>query len=761
MTQFLQHLFVLLFKYPPRVFSRGALVFTPVVPRFMLVLLAVAGAVAAILAVRALRGVSRADQVMIGLLRGGVFAVIVLCLSRPALAVTVSVPQRNVLAVLLDDSRSMTIRDADTASRLSLARRLFADSTVLVHRLADRFALRFFRFSGTATPLSAVTDLRGAGLTTDLAASLDAARQSLADAPLAGAVVVSDGADNGESNLDRILLDFRSRGIPVYTVGVGGERLAHDVAIDHLDVPATTLQGSGALATATLTVRGAAGDATILTAESDGQIVASDTLVLPRDRDAIDVPIRIPPQRAGLHRIHVHVTPIRGELVTGNNDAGALLRVRPAIERVLYVEGEPRYEFSFVRRAFEDDSAVRLVALLRSASGKFLRLNVADSLDLLGGFPTRPEDLFRYRALIVGDVEATFFTGTQMRMIADFVDRRGGALLMLGGHETLAEGGYRDTPVADVLPVALDGPAHDTAVVSLKVTPTSNGLRNPALTLGPTDAVSRARWDSLPDVTAVNRLGALRPGAVVLLAGRSPATPDSTPVLVTQRYGRGIASVLGVQDTWLWQMNPRAPLDDHTFRDFWRQWIRWTLDQVPDQVTASATPERVVPGGSVELIARVNDSLFHDDNIATVTARVTAPDGSETTVPMPWTLRQDGSYAAQVPVPLDGRYQFDITAVTGSDTLHAATSGFLADSSGADMQQPEARPGLLRRIAERTGGRFYRANAAATLPDDAIYTASGIVAHETRDLWDMPAILLVTLLLLAADWGWRRRRGLA
>ena len=67
---------------------------------------------------------------------------------------------------------------------------------------------------------------------------------------------------------------------------------------------------------------------------------------------------------------------------------------------MLYVEGEPRPEFAFIRRAIAADSGVQLVGLLRSAEGKFLRLGVRDSLELLTGFPTTREELFGYRALI-------------------------------------------------------------------------------------------------------------------------------------------------------------------------------------------------------------------------------------------------------------------------------------------------------------------------------------------------------------------------
>src|SRR5256885_15115344 len=76
--------------------------------------------------------------------------------------------------------------------------------------------------------------------------------------------------------------------------------------------------------------------------------------------------------------------------------------------------------------------------------------------ELVSGFPKTREELFSYRAIIIGSVEAASFSPEQLRMIADFVSKRGGGLLMLGGRRAFAEGGWGGTPVGEVLPVVLD-----------------------------------------------------------------------------------------------------------------------------------------------------------------------------------------------------------------------------------------------------------------------------------------------------------------
>jgi uncharacterized membrane protein len=760
----LEHVFTFLFKYPPRVFQRGALVFAPVLPLWVIVAGLLVLAALAVLAARALKGITPLDRGVLATLRLAIFALVAGCLLRPILALTSAVPQRNVLAVVLDDSRSMRIRDVDSLRRIDAVQRVFADSTALVKRLGDKFAVRFFRFSADAAPIPGAATLTANGAHTDIAAAFAAVRQELADVPVAGIVVVSDGADNANTDLSAALTGLRVRHTPVYTVGVGRERFARDLSVDRLDVPATTLKGSGVLVTTTIGARGVAGDSTTLTTEADGRIVASEVVHLPADREVVEVTSRVPPLEVGAHVITVHVSALRGEVITENNEGQALLRVRPGYERVLYMEGEPRFEFAFLRRAFEGDSAVRLVGLLRSAKGKYLRTNVADSLDLIGGFPTRRADLFRYRALILGNIEASFFSGDQLKMIADFVDRRGGALIALGGRDALAEGSYAATTVAEVLPFTLENGGRrssDTSLATLKVFPTSAGLVHPALQLAATAAGNVARWDSLPTLTSVNRLGDLRPGATVLLEGRATPRSEPRPLLAVQHYGRGIAAVFGVQDSWTWKMDPHSPVDDRSYETFWRQLVRWSLDQVPDRVELSAVPDRVGPGEPVTLRARVVDSIYMDVNDATVSVNVTSPSGRELTVPLDWTMKDDGSYAGRFTADEQGTWHLSALAVHGRDSTRSAGGALLADSRGADMDHAELRTPLLERIAHETGGKYYPIADLTRLPDDVVLTASGIVAHESRDLWDLPAVLLLLFLLLGAEWSYRRWRRLA
>lgn len=758
----LDALTTLLFKYPLRVFERGDMVLAPVVPALALGIAAAVSLLLIAFAYSRVRTLKLVDRIVLGVLRSAAVLLVLGCLLRPGLVIASAVPQRNVFAVLVDDSRSMRIADVSGGTRAAAVERVFTDTAALTKALGERFALRRFRFASRAEPLANVAGLKSAGTRSDLAHALSDVREELAGMPLAGVVLVSDGADNGNTTYDDALLALRARRVPVYTVGVGSERFDRDLAVDRVVAPQRALAGAAILIETDIRTRGLGAERATVTVEADGRVIATEMVRAPERGDIAHVRLRVPPLAAGTYRLAVRAKPLASEIVTENNSWQASLEVRAGPDRILYIEGEPRPEFAFLRRAVANDSGVQVVGLMRSAERKFLRLGVKDSVDLLGGFPTSREELFSYRAIIMGSIEASFFTAEQLRMIADFVSQRGGGLLVLGGRASLSEGGFAGTPLAEVLPLTLgrgeinvDGPA--TAVT---VRPTRAGQTHPAMQLRASLPASIARWDSLPALTTVNQIGALRAGATVLLAGRVEGGRSDIPLLSYQRYGRGTSAVFAVQDSWLWRMDASIAVEDDSFQTFWRQLTRWLTDDAPARLEITATPARVAPGEPVTLRAHVSNAFYNDVNNAAVSVSVRTPNGTVSAIPLEWSLREDGTYSGSF-TPVDsGRYELTADARFGRDSVETAVSTLLVDDQGADVSQAERQAPLLRRIAEETGGRYYDIDDAAQLAEDAAFTNSGITVREAKDLWDMPAVFLTLALLLGAEWGYRRWRGL-
>jgi len=432
-------------------------------------------------------------------------------------------------------------------------------------------------------------------------------------------------------------------------------------------------------------------------------------------------------------------------------------------ERLLYYEGEPRPEMKFLRRAVEDDKNLEVVTLQRTADNKFMRLSVNGPEELAAGFPKTRDELFAYRGIILGSIEAGAFTGDQLRMIGEFVERRGGGLLMLGGSRSFSEGGYAGTPVADALPVVIDRVARsldELPVSRLKLRPTRAGEAHAITQIAATEAASSARWNALPVLTSVNPLKTLKPGATLLLSG-TDENRRTQPVLAFQRYGRGKALAFAVQDSWLYQMHASMPLEDMTHENLWRQLLRWVVDGVPEPVDVHTSTERVEAGEPVTLTAEVVDKSFVELNDARVVAKVKDPAGNTVEVPMQWTGERNGEYRATFTAATDGMYAADVEATREGKPLGAGAIHMRAAPGDAEYFDPTMHAARLKRIADETGGKFYTADTVSNLPEDLKYTGRGVTTVEERDLWHMPIVLLAIGGLMAGEWAYRRAVGMA
>ena len=762
----METIFEFLFKYRLLFFQEGDFTFASPWPALLILVGVALVTVPALVTYGAARGDSeRTDRAMMAAIRLGLVAVLVFILFQPTLVLTSVVPQRNFVGILIDDSQSMRITDEAGVTRSDFVQSNFGgEGSELLRTLSEKFTLRFFRFSRDASRLNNMDDLSYSGTATDLGNAMVRAQEELAGVPISGLVVISDGADNSGEALAESLLPLQAGGVPVYTVGLGEEELSPDVQLSRVEMPRTVLVGTSLVVDVIVSHRGYSGQTVQLLVEDAGQLLASEDVIFERDGEPVVARVRIEAEDAGPRLLRFRVSPQEGDRVTENNIRDVLVDVVNEAEKILYFEGEPRWEVKFLRRAVSEDDNLQVVVLQRTAESKFLRLDVDDAEELAAGFPKTREELFRYRALILGSVEASFFTHDQLDMIADFVSRRGGGLLVLGGRNAFAEGSYQGTRLAEALPVFMDDELSTGAepyYTELFVTPTRTGLTHPATQLGQDDSEAvRELWESLPPVTTLNPITRLKPGATGLLTGGPEDDRDRQVVLAYHRYGRGKVIALPIQDSWTWQMHVDIPLDDQTHETFWRQLLRWLSDGVPDQVEAQSEREVVEPGQPVNLAVEVGDSAYAEVNNGNVVAVVHDPSGNSTTVPLNWDVEQDGHYEGGFPTAGPGLYEVSVHATRAGDSIGTAVTYVNVAPSDDEYFDASMRGTTLRRVADQTGGLFYTPETVETLPEDIGLTGAGVTLTEERDLWDMPILLLLVLGLMAAEWGYRRKRGL-
>ena len=333
---------------------------------------------------------------------------------------------------------------------------------------------------------------------------------------------------------------------------------------------------------------------------------------------------------------------------------------------------------------------------------------------------------------------------------------------MIGGRSAFSEGGYAGTPLADVLPVELVPATEGEPPFSfVKVGLTPFGRSHPALQLGADETASAERWQQLPELTTINPVTTLKAGATSLLTASSADLPGEQVILAHQRYGRGRALALTVQDTWRWQMHNDIPLEDMSHETLWRQLMRWLVSYVPDNVEASTDRDRVAVGDPVTLRADIRDPQFLEINNASVLAGLRSPSGDESEVALEWTVDQDGRFAADFQPSEAGIWRMSVDASAGGADLGQDQISFEVAELSEEFFGAEQGSEVLDRIASETRGQRYALEELDALGEDLSHGVGGSTVEEFRELWNMPILFLLLMVLLGCEWAFRRARGMA
>ena len=434
-----------------------------------------------------------------------------------------------------------------------------------------------------------------------------------------------------------------------------------------------------------------------------------------------------------------------------------LVNVDNRTPRILYMEGEPRWEFKFLRRAVEDDKSIHLATILRTTQNKiYVQDDHGDAPKTIKeGFPTKIDDLFEFDGLILGSVDAPYFTSTQQQMIKDFVDRRGGGLLFLGGRDSLSDGGYARSVLNEVLPVKLPD-RKNTFVRDPATTELTAAGRDSLITRLEEDPQKNVeRWKKLPYLMNFQDAGQPKPGAVVLVdaiptsVGRLPLLDD--PKLRPRPHR-------GIRDGRELALADAAAGGRQEPRDVLSQLLRWLVNERPRRLMVSTPRQMLNDESSLKLRADVRDKAFLPAADATVEAHILGEGVTETVSMRPDAL-DAGVYTADWTVPKPGSYVVEVTAHRGVEDLGRDVISFKRDDGVAENFHVEQNRELLEKLSSETGGRYYKPEDAKKLGKDISYSEAGITVRETRDLWDMPVIFLLLLMLRSGEWLLRRKWG--
>ena len=664
-----------------------------------------------------------------------------------------------VVAVLLDNSRSMRLTDGLPQRRIDRAAALVRD--VIAPSLRDRFEVEVATLDGPPAP-DLPERVEPAAPQTDLAAALGSLAQRYADRALAGIVLVSDGGDTAGAQPDALPGDAVG---PVYAVGLEPGAGFRDREVTGLTTGAAAVAGSSVTLTAHVAVRGDPADSVPVRLLEGGRLLEVRQVTPAPAGTPLPVEFRVAPEAATATLYTVEVPPAAAEAAIENNRRSVLVQPPARPRRLLLIEGAPGHEHSFLKRTWLADPGLTLDAVVRKGLNElgertfYVQGDPARTTALASGFPADRTALFAYDAVVLANIEPAFFQPAQLAMTADFVARRGGGLLLLG-HATLTEAQLAGSPVEALIPLDPSDRSRSVSAAGRfanrhRLLLTGDGAVHPIMQIGPDAAATQDGWQRAPRLAGSVSLGAPRAGASVLaLVGRQEG--GASPLVAVQRFGRGRSMVFAGAASWRWKM--LLPSDDRTYDRFWQQAARWLTAEAPERLVLTA-PTGSVPGAQVAVDIQVFDADYRALAAAPPDVQVMGPDGAPVGVDVALVDRADGRYAARFLGADAGVYRIEARSGPGVPDPVSSTHWLLVGGADPEFADPRPNDALLRRLADASGGAYLEPPEVAQL--GALLRPAGAPPPPvTRELWHNVWIFLALVGVLAAEWTLRRAWGM-
>lgn len=701
------------------------------------------------------------------------------------------------IALLVDDSASAQIADQyedpqvqaqaaalagaakpEEATRLAVARGLLLkDDAALLRSLQRQHRVRLYLTSDATRLLAeinrpedvepAVEKLRAvapAGAQTRLGDGVRQVLTELRGAPPSAVVLLSDGqTTEGEPLVKSAELAAR-KGVPLYAVGLGSAEPARDLELTDLLVDDVVFVDDAVRFQAKLAARGLAGEKVRVRllerppgarADAPGVEIGAVELDAPPDGQPARVEIVHEPRETGDRSFVLEVPPQPRELQVDNNRIERSISVRKEKLKVLLAEGEPRYEYRYLKTYLEREETIDLSVVLMSSDPEYSE----QDRSAIPTFPTSKEELFAFDVVLFGDVDPSYLSQAQMRNLAEFAEDKGGGVLFIAGelYNPLA---YRGTPLEALIPVEL-ADARDPSAVGAPVAPyrpelTPEGRGSPIFRFSADEAESARVWRELPESYWYLEAPRKKPGALVLVDHASATGSDGkVPLIAYQFTGAGRTMFHAFDDTWRW----RFRAGDRYFGRFWVQTIRFLARSRlagKRQAEIQADRRAYERGQPVQIRVRFpNPGLAPAGDEATVqverqggtsrTIKLTRSPGASNVFEGVLSRAAEGEYTARLlpPPVLEGPIP---------------TATFRVEAPAGEFERVQMNEPELRRAASAAGGVYYAATAAASLLEDLPRPAKvPLDTDPPIPLWNTWPALALFLALLAAEWILRKR----
>ena len=742
-------------------------------------------------------------RALLGVARLVALALVVASLFEPSAVVSKTHTQTRSLPVLIDVSESMSMKDPRknpedvaaaaaalgmfpeqdlkpdrvammlnpeqrqailSASRLDLARGILTKAAGPVfQKLGESLDVSYHSFGSSPHLISDAREVGAkelASLTasepsTSIAASLEAVAKSSATPP-AGIILLTDGIDNASSQrTESVLQNLGARGIPVFPVPIGLTE-PDDVSVRNIVMQEVAFSGDSVPVQVQLLSKGYEKRNATLTIKLNDREVSRKRVRLDGGLQVENIDFNVDIHEKGAARVLVSVEPFADEVSLANNRIERSIRVVNEKVNVLYIEGNNRWEFRYLTAILKRDPRLKTTFIASSAGPEFAR----NSPEHIERFPSKREDVFKYDLVILGDVDAAFFTQEELGLLQELVRDRGGSLLVLCGpmHTPTS---YAGTPVETMLPVRFEAEGKWELTSDAVYPVLTNEGRSSMVMLLENEPVENDRiWSRVAPLDHLPPLTSAKPGATVL-ATLSDAAGDAQryPVVAWHRYGTG--KCLSLATDRLWRL--RFKTGDKYHWRVWSQCIQFlTLSRLMGEhkrIRLETDRSTYHDGEQVRLYAHVLNEDFEPvvQNSFDITVNGVGDSALKQRVSLQADRTSPGLYEGYFTAPAQGRYRLEANE---DDKEVSNTTEFQVAVVKAELLDTKMRLDGLQRIAKLTGGTCLTVQELPKLETLVNTKPLTTTVRSERPLWDNWLVAALLVGLLGMEWFLRRKHDL-
>lgn len=741
------------------------------IPWWVLAVLTIAIGVLIFLSARNVRGkISTKLRFFLFTLRVLVFCLLLISLLQPNLGLMKKRFIKPIIAILLDTSSSMTVEDInDGQSRIETVKKVFA--SLKEERKLEVWAkdqeVYFFQFSDTLFPLDVtnIENLEARGSKTQVINALNQITEEFSNQPLEAIFVFSDGVDTTLSSPQAL----ENREVPIYTFGVGDPQKLIDVQIADLVSDEFAFLDKEVEVDVTVRGIGMKGKTVQVTLTQDGSPLALQNVEFPRDSYETTLKLSFIPQETGIFDYLVSVPVQVGEIVTDNNKKHFTLQVVRNKLRVLFISGNPRWEYRFLRRALKKDPNIELVSfmILRSA---FDIVDVPNDQLSLIPFPVHrlfTEELPKFDLLIFDNFDyRPYFSPVYLENIRRFVEQDGKAFIMIGGEHSFNSASYQFTPIEQIIPVDITNSALATYREPFQMRLTTEGFTHPITRLLEDIEQNKKLWSEMPKLWGANYVLKPKPGAITLGVHANRKTEyGDMPILVVQQVGEGRVLAITSGSTWRWGFeNVGKGGSDQYYLQFWKQVIRW-LTKAPELrlVKLKTNKKSYDRGEDINIEVTVLNESYQPLNEVELKLILQRSDEIPQNLNLFKSESTDGLFQTVTRIDQPGVYKLTVSAKYNGKLLGEDQQILEVSTSELELENPGLNSNFLKDLADMTGGIYTHILAEEEVKsrfDMKLPPRVETTEVNNIDLWDNVLNFVLIFLFLCGEWYIRKRAGM-